>query len=494
LAHEAVKAPIPEVFDFPDSPHPLSGVGQLDQTLPREAPGTSKGFVFRRFSDYLARVGCRRMRMLWRFTLAFGWALAVFGQEPSAQPAPAISIDFPTALDRARQYGTQVQIANIAAQLAREDRIQAKAAFFPVISQFNQFIYTEPNGTPSGVFIANDGPHVYNSQANVHSDLSLVKRADYRRTLAAEAVARAKADLAIRGLVFTVVQDYYGLVAAQRKLGNAQQSLVEAQRFLDITQKQEKGGEAAHADVVKAQLQSQQRERDVQDAQLAVDRARITLAVFIFPDFNQSYTVVDDLQAVNPLPAFGELEGLAAANSPDLRAAQATVQQEYAGVSSARAAFYPSLSFDYWFGIDANQVAIYDRENHRNLGSAAQATLNIPVWNWGSLQSKVRQAELRQQQAQLDLKLTQRQLMANINSFYQEARIASTQIDSLSHAVDLSTESLRLTLLRYQAGEATALEVVDAQSTLALARNAYADGLARYRVALGNLQTLTGTL
>jgi outer membrane protein TolC len=434
------------------------------------------------------------MRTLRKFTLAVGSALVAFGQQPATQPGPTLSIDFPTALERARQYGTQVQIANITAQIAREDRKQAKAGLLPAVSEFNQFLYTEPNGTPSGVFIANDGPHVYNIWANVHEDFSFVKRAEYRRTLAAEAVARAKADIAIRGLVFTVVQDYYGLVAAQRKLTNAQQSLQEAQRFLDITQKQEQGGEAAHADVVKAQLQTQQRERDVQDAQLAVDRARIGLAVLIFPDFNQNYTVVDDLQAVNPIPEFGEVEGKATSASPDVRAAEATLRQETAGLSSARAAFFPSLSFDYWYGIDANQIAIYDRDHFRNLGSSAQMSLNIPVWNWGALQSKVRQAALRQQQAQLDLKLTERQLAANINSFYLEARVAGTQIDSLSRAADLSAESLRLTLLRYQAGEATALEVVDAQSTLALARNAYADGLARYRVALGNLQTLTGNL
>ncbi len=60
--------------------------------------------------------------------------------------------------------------------------------------------------------------------------------------------------------------------------------------------------------------------------------------------------------------------------------------------------------------------------------------------------------------------------------------------------MDLASESLRLTLLRYQAGEATALEVVDAQTTLNQARNAYDDGLARYRVAIAQLQTLTGTL
>ena len=41
-------------------------------------------------------------------------------------------------------------------------------------------------------------------------------------------------------------------------------------------------------------------------------------------------------------------------------------------------------------------------------------------------------------------------------------------------------------------GEATALEVVDAQNTLTTTRNAYHDGQARYHVAIANLQTLTG--
>ena len=76
-----------------------------------------------------------------------------------------------------------------------------------------------------------------------------------------------------------------------------------------------------------------------------------------------------------------------------------------------------------------------------------------------------------------------------MNEFYLEAQAARAQLDSLRGSPDLAAESLRLTVLRYQAGEATALEVVDAQNTLAQARNAYDDGLARYRVALASLQT-----
>ncbi len=74
-------------------------------------------------------------------------------------------------------------------------------------------------------------------------------------------------------------------------------------------------------------------------------------------------------------------------------------------------------------------------------------------------------------------------MLANLDAFYLEAQAAAAQLDSLHHSLDLAAESLRLTLLRYQAGEVTVLEVVDAQTTLAQARNAYDDGLVRYRVA-----------
>jgi outer membrane protein TolC len=81
-----------------------------------------------------------------------------------------------------------------------------------------------------------------------------------------------------------------------------------------------------------------------------------------------------------------------------------------------------------------------------------------------------------------------------LQAFYDEAQTARSQLELLNSSVELAAESLRLTTMRYQAGEATALEVVDAQNTLTMARNAYADGQVRYRTALANLQTLTGTL
>ena len=86
----------------------------------------------------------------------------------------------------------------------------------------------------------------------------------------------------------------------------------------------------------------------------------------------------------------------------------------------------------------------------------------------------------------------QKQLLGNIQASYNETVSSKQQLDILRQSADLAAQSLRLTNSRYTAGEATVLEVVDAQNTLTLARNALADGEARYRLAIANLQILTG--
>jgi outer membrane protein TolC len=415
--------------------------------------------------------------------------------------APDSPLTLQAVLDQARANSQQFRSAQLASDLATEDRKQARAALLPAVSGFSQYIYTQANGTPSGVWVPNDGPRVYATYLNVHGDVfSLAKWSEFRSATAAEAVARAKADVAARGLVATIVQNYYGMVAAQHKLASAQQSLREVQQFLDITRKQESGGEVAHSDVVKAQIQVSQRTRDAQDAELAVLKSRLGLSVLVFPDFRDTFSVVDDLQAITPLLPLTDLKATAATNSPDLRVAEASVLQETLGVGVARGAVLPTLSFDYFYGINANEFATHSTPTPENpsgvnlLGSVAQVQLNVPLWNWGAAQSKLKQAQLRVQAAKSDLTLAQRQLQANIATFHREAEIARDQVASLRESLDLSTESLRLTLLRYQAGEVSVLEVVDAQTTLIQARNANDDGLVRYRVAIAALQTLTGTL
>ena len=443
------------------------------------------------------------MSLVLRYVFAFISSMCVapvlLGQgAPSAQTtgsatAGPISLTLPDALSRAKANSPQFQAAVTDLGLAREDRLQARAGLLPGVNYGNSFIYTQGNGTASGVFIANNGVHEYISQGIVHEAVGPTEIANYQRATAALALARARSEIAIRGLVVTLVQSFYGYIAAQNRTVTAQQLLNEAQGFLANTQKLEQGGEVAHSDVIKAQIQADDLLRARDQAKLAEQSAKLTLAVLLFPNFFQDFTLVNDLGTVPPLPPMTSIEQLAEKNNPELKAAYAALGVANKGVSVALAGYLPSLSVDTFYGIDANQFAAYNREGARNLGYAAAATLNIPVWNWGATQSKVRQAQLQRNLAKVELSAAQRQAVADLQQFYAEAETARGHLDLLHKTADLAGESLRLTTLRYQAGEATALEVVDAQNTLSSARNNLDDGETRYRVALANLQTLTGS-
>jgi outer membrane protein TolC len=416
------------------------------------------------------------------------WTSDVVAQQPA-------SIDLNHALELARRNSRQLQSAALDVAMAREDRGQAKAALLPSLSYFNQMIYTQGNGTDSGIFISNDGVHVYNSQAQVHQELfSPEKMAEYRRTTAAQSLAAAKKDILERGVVTVLVDSYYAALVAQRRLLNSRNSLAEAQRFAEVTRKLEKGGEVARADVLKARLVLQQRQRELDDAGLEVEKSKIALAVLLFPDFRLDFEIVDDLELPGALPAYDQVESAAQGSSPELRAAEENIRQEEYAAKVARAAYLPTLSFDYFFGINSRTFAVHDNEGLNRLGSAAQATLNIPVWDWWSARNKVRQADMKREQARLELGLSRSQLISSLHSAYLEAQTAQAQLDSLKRSMEDAAESLRLTNLRYEAGESGVLEVVDAQTTLAQARNAHDGGLARYKLAIANIQTLTGKL
>jgi outer membrane protein TolC len=407
--------------------------------------------------------------------------------------APLV-LTFQDALSRARKNLPEFLSAKADYRLAHEDKVQARAALLPSVNYNTQFLYTQPNGSPSGVFIANNGVHEYLSQGNAHEAINLGggQIHDLRRTQAAEAAAHARLQVAARGLVVTVAQGFYGLAVSQRKYATAQTAFAEAERFLKISQQLEQGGEVAHSDAIKAQIQFNDRQRALQEATLSMENARLGLAVILFPNFEQNFTVADDLELSSPLPSFQDARMMAAKSNPQLAAATATLAAANAEVWAARSAHFPSLSFDYWYGIDADHFAIRNPDRTRNLGYAAAATLEIPIWSWGATQSKVKQSEINRDQSKVELSATQRQLTANLQSFYHEAETSRAQLALLQQSFELASESLRLTTLRYQAGEATVLEVVDAQNTLTQTHDAYDDAQVRYHVAVAELQTLTG--
>ena len=210
--------------------------------------------------------------------------------------------------------------------MAHEDLVQARAARLPTASFKSDYLGTQGNGVlPSGRFVTNDGVHVYRDWGVVHQDfIAAFTGTASQRAAAAEALAKAKADVARRGLGVTVTRAYYTLLSAQRKYATAQEAVDQAKRYLDISQSLQRGGEVARSDVVRAELQYTAQEQAFREAKLTMDTARLDVAVLLFRDFDQNFTVVDDLTW---RPRFlrvrrGSNDG--ARENPDLKAPRAS--------------------------------------------------------------------------------------------------------------------------------------------------------------------------
>lgn len=237
-------------------------------------------------------------------------ALPAGAQTPQPQITPASAPTAPLSLtdviDRAKGNEATFAAAVANSRIANLDRSIARAGLLPSAIYHNQILYTQgihgttassgasvgsPAVTSNPIFIANNSVHEYTSQASVTETLGLAQYAAVSRAVAASAVAAAELEVARRGLVSTVVGLYYGSLSSERKLAVAQRAAAEAAGFTTLTQQREAAREGAHADVVKAQLQQQQRDRDLADAQLQVARSRLELGVLLFADPRTTYTL-----------------------------------------------------------------------------------------------------------------------------------------------------------------------------------------------------------
>ncbi|HVG26103.1 MAG TPA: TolC family protein, partial [Acidobacteriaceae bacterium] len=175
-------------------------------------------------------------------------------QLPSAAPqSPTITID--EAIRRAEANEPLFAAAAAESRARRLERTDARAALLPTATYHNQVIYTEPNGeadrigqtigAPSPVFIANNAVREYVSQGVFSERLGVAQVGAIRLADAGAALATAELEVARRGLVSTVVGLYYSLGAQGEKLIVAQRALAEADRFVQVTEQRENGGEAA---------------------------------------------------------------------------------------------------------------------------------------------------------------------------------------------------------------------------------------------------------
>ena len=111
------------------------------------------------------------------------------------------------------------------------------------------------------------------------------------------------------------------------------------------------------------------------------------------------------------------------------------------------------------------------------------AHLSIPLTAWGETAHKIKQHNLRIQQAQMMLDNYREKLDLQNRQVYDQLTESVKLMDEHRSGRDLANENYRVSYMNYKAGVGTMTELLEAEMLLLMAENAYTDACMSYRVA-----------
>ena len=414
------------------------------------------------------------------------WAAAAPAQ-PGSQP-----LTLEDCVRRAQSAQSNVTIARQQAEIARYERIQANANFLPQASISNLFIYNSPTLVPGNPnpfsFVSLNGVHEYSTIGNVglELDTSGRLRAQLARAKADQDAAAAGILLSERDLRRAVAASFYRVALARRLIQVARDNLTEAQSFEQRNRLLVENQEVAQADLVKASAQVAFFEQAVNAAELEAKLANHELASFWTQDVDTTISISETLEEPMPVPKASTAPASPFLRRPEFRLFDAQRRGLLADARRARADLFPQLSLVQQYGFDATRYSFAER------GYATFVHLNVPVFDWFRARSASRQFTLQAEQVDTNRQIAERIFSKEYRDALARVDLVYSQIGIAERQVKLSEDNLRLSRVRYEGGEGTALDVVAAQSQLAQARANYFSAKANYLNARVDLEVAEG--
>jgi outer membrane protein len=288
---------------------------------------------------------------------------------------------------------------------------------------------------------------------------------------------------------------YYNYLLSGELLAVAQNALKQTTLHYNEAKILTEVGKQTQLTVIQARVDMANAEVSELTAENTVNLGRVQLETAAGMTFSEPIVLTDSLAGTEDSIALKDALAAAAVSRPDILSATRSLEAARLQLTAARASYLPQLSASgsySWNGTSDNGMSsIFDNTQRGwNFGAA----LSVPLYEGGSVQASVRQAEASVKQAEATLEQTVLNATQNVEQqFYAEDQ-AHKQIRATQVVIDESTEALRLAEERYRAGLALAIEITDAEQTLASAQSSHAQAEYNYRVGHVNLLNAMGVL
>jgi TolC family type I secretion outer membrane protein len=295
----------------------------------------------------------------------------------------------------------------------------------------------------------------------------------------------------VQQVMLLVVQDYYGVVAADALFDSAKITEEVTHHSLDISRALMTGGAASLGDVLQAETAYEQAVLTRVQADQSAKSARGTLAVTLGLTAEESFTLKAD-PVPKEVPALsariGDLMAEAARQRPDLKAAQAQRDAAEANITVARAEGRPSIAFGAVHSYtDTSGVP---NQNYNQIG----VTLTVPIFSGFKVKYDVRQAQAAYQVQDINLDQVGLTVTLDVWNGYYALESAISQLSVTADLLKTSDKNLEVALGRYQSGLGSILDVLTAQAAAATARQLRINAELGWQVARAQVVRAVGRL
>jgi len=302
--------------------------------------------------------------------------------------------------------------------------------------------------------------------------------------------ANATRDATVQSVFLSAVQAFYQVQSAEASLAAALEAEKAAELSFRAADAKYKVGSAAPADKLQAQTAFSQAQLTRITAEGTLKTAQGTMATVLGRDAHRTVALASNEQTQPPASFEKDVNALieeARQRRPDLLASQAQLKAAEASVDAARAAHLPSLSLGVT-GTDLKTGSIDNRTG--TLG----VTLTVPLFTGFSTTYKVQSAEAQREAKAAQTERLRLQVAQDVWNAWQSLLTATQTVRTTADLIASAEQSDKVARGRYSAGVGSLLEMLNAQSAYATAKQQRVQALYNWNIARTTLAQSMGVL
>ncbi len=421
-------------------------------------------------------------------------ALSLTGASSLAQEKTALKLTLRQAVEMALNENPQVQIAVLNFAESKENRTLARSGLLPQASfRLDEQVQRENIdalfGKPFPGIPQHIGPF-QSFQAGPAFSFPLLDLTAFRRWQSASQEVRASehdSQNVREQTVLLVVSQYLGSLQASANVTAAHSRVQLSQALYEQASDLQKNGVGTGLDTLRAQVQFQNDQQRLIEAQTQLKTSLFGLARLLNVDPNQEIELTDQMSFFET-PAFQGDTTLnqAYAERPEMLALEAREREEEITRKQAGEERLPTL------GVNGNWVYLGLSAQTAIPTYAYAATMDVPLVTSGRIHADTVKADL-------ELKKINRLRQDLRNQIALEVKTAVVQLEAARHEVDVANEGVKLAQEevnqardRFAAGVANNIEVVSAQDALERANDNQISALYSYNQSRADLARATG--